>query len=92
MCPECGSLEVTIEEYDFGTCPQTGYHDAGERFRWCLWRGGRRGRPRTGRDDTNSISVGSSERPRGGGWRDCTLRLARGLKTRFTRVDTDRCK
>jgi len=24
---------VTIEEYDFGACPLTGYHDAGERFR-----------------------------------------------------------
>jgi len=33
MCPECGSGEVTIEEYDFGACPLTGYHDAGERFR-----------------------------------------------------------
>ena len=33
MCPECGSVEVAIEDYDFGVCPQTGYHDAGERFR-----------------------------------------------------------
>lgn len=32
MCPECGSAEVTINPYDFGTCPQTGYRDAGERF------------------------------------------------------------
>ena len=32
MCPECASTEVTIVPYDFGTCPQTGYHDAGERF------------------------------------------------------------
>ncbi len=35
MCPECGSDNVRVTEYDFGTCPETGYHDAGERFR-CL--------------------------------------------------------
>ena len=34
-CPECDSENVVVERYDFGTCPQTGYHDAGERFR-CL--------------------------------------------------------
>ena len=34
-CPECTSENVVVEPYDFGTCPQTGYHDAGERFR-CL--------------------------------------------------------
>ena len=33
MCPECGSDHITIEEYDFGIRSQTGYHDAGERFR-----------------------------------------------------------
>ncbi len=33
MCPECGSSQVTIEAFDFGICSQTGYHDAGERFR-----------------------------------------------------------
>jgi rubredoxin len=33
MCPECGSDQVTIQEFDFGICPQTGYHDAGARFR-----------------------------------------------------------
>jgi hypothetical protein len=33
MCPECGSGEVTVQEYDFGICRETGYHDAGERFR-----------------------------------------------------------
>ena len=32
MCPECGSEQVVINEYDFGICPQTGYHDAGERY------------------------------------------------------------
>ena len=41
MCPECGSLEIIIEEYDFGICPQTGYNDAGERFR--CWRCGTTG-------------------------------------------------
>ncbi|MCL4395325.1 MAG: hypothetical protein M1482_11085 [Chloroflexi bacterium] len=32
MCPECGSDHISIEEFDFGICSQTGYHDAGERF------------------------------------------------------------
>ena len=35
MCPECGSNHVVINQYDHGVCPETGYHDAGERFR-CL--------------------------------------------------------
>ena len=33
MCPECGSNEVTVNAFDFGVCSQTGYRDAGERFR-----------------------------------------------------------
>ena len=32
MCPECESDSIVIEQYDYGTCPETGYHDAGERF------------------------------------------------------------
>jgi rubredoxin len=66
-CPECLSDEVIVHEYDFGICPQTGYHDAGERF-WCRACGA------TGDADDlvpieecNSISVGSSERAAGGG-------------------------
>jgi hypothetical protein len=35
MCPECGSTQIAITTFDFGVCRQTGYHDAGERFR-CL--------------------------------------------------------
>jgi len=35
MCPECGSDNIRIEPYDFGRCSETGYHDAGERYR-CL--------------------------------------------------------
>jgi hypothetical protein len=35
MCPECLSDDIDVSEFDFGICPQTGYHDAGERFR-CL--------------------------------------------------------
>src|SRR5262245_13194817 len=35
MCPECSSSQVVITGFDFGICPETGYHDAGERFR-CL--------------------------------------------------------
>ena len=33
MCPECLSNDVEVHEFDFGVCPQTGYHDAGEQFR-----------------------------------------------------------
>jgi len=32
-CPECLSNDVTTGQYDFGICRQTGYHDAGERYR-----------------------------------------------------------
>jgi hypothetical protein len=32
-CPECLSDDIEIREYDFGICRETGYHDAGERFR-----------------------------------------------------------
>ena len=35
MCPDCGSDQIDIVEFDFGICPQTGYHDCGELFR-CL--------------------------------------------------------
>jgi hypothetical protein len=33
MCPDCGSLDLIAEAYDFGTCRETGYADAGARFR-----------------------------------------------------------
>jgi hypothetical protein len=32
MCPECGSDNVQVTPFDFGRCPQTGYHDVGERY------------------------------------------------------------
>jgi hypothetical protein len=32
MCPQCGSHNIKIRSFDFGRCPQTGYHDAGEYF------------------------------------------------------------
>jgi hypothetical protein len=32
MCPECCG-ELQVYEYDFGRCPETGYHDAGARYR-----------------------------------------------------------
>jgi rubredoxin len=32
MCPECGSDDVRVVHYDFGRCPETGYHDAGDRY------------------------------------------------------------
>lgn len=34
-CPECLSPRVEVRTFDFGVCRETGYHDAGERFR-CL--------------------------------------------------------
>ena len=34
-CPECLGEHVEVREFDFGVCPETGYHDAGERFH-CL--------------------------------------------------------
>ena len=64
MCPECGSGEVTVQEYDFGICRETGYHDAGERFR-CRVCGAAGDAEDLG--PGNSISVGSSEPPGGGG-------------------------
>ena len=33
QCPECLSEELAAYAYDFGICPETGYRDAGERFR-----------------------------------------------------------
>jgi len=33
VCPACGSWKLIAVEYDFGICSQTGYHEAGERFR-----------------------------------------------------------
>ena len=39
MCPECGSENVRTEEFDFGVCRETGYHDVGELYR-CLACGG----------------------------------------------------
>jgi predicted RNA-binding Zn-ribbon protein involved in translation (DUF1610 family) len=32
VCPECGSNDISIREYDFGVCQQTGYRDAGQRY------------------------------------------------------------
>ncbi len=64
MCPECGRGEVTVREYDFGICRETGYHDAGEQFR-CLACG-----TEGDADDLapcNPISVGSPEEADGGG-------------------------
>jgi len=70
MCPECLSDNVETWEYDYGVCPQTGYHDTGERFK-CHDCGA------TGDADDlvlpndeaacTSASVGSSEPPAGGG-------------------------
>ncbi len=31
-CPKCGGEALEFSPYDFGTCPETGYRDAGERF------------------------------------------------------------
>ncbi len=34
-CPECLGEHIEVREFNFGVCPETGYHDAGERFH-CL--------------------------------------------------------
>ena len=34
-CPECGSANVELREYDFGAGEQTGYRDAGDQY-YCL--------------------------------------------------------
>ena len=34
-CPECLGEHVEVSEFDFGVCRETGYQDAGGRFR-CL--------------------------------------------------------
>ena len=31
-CPQCGGQDLRIVPYDYGTCSQTGYRDAGERW------------------------------------------------------------
>ena len=33
MCPCCNQDALIFEEFDYGTCSQTGYHDAGVRYR-----------------------------------------------------------
>lgn len=35
VCPNCGSDAISFDAYDFGICPETGYHDAGERYFRC---------------------------------------------------------
>jgi hypothetical protein len=76
-CPECLSDDVEVCEYDLGVCRETGYHDGGERFR-CRACGA------TGDAEDvvpcNSISVGSSEQPVGGGCSESTLLLAPTVK------------
>jgi hypothetical protein len=72
MCPQCGSDDVRIEEYDFGICRETGYHDAGEIFicRACGAKGEIDELVIPTEDDDaacNPRSVGSSEPSAGGG-------------------------
>lgn len=65
MCPECGSDHISIEEYDFGVCSQTGYHDAGERFR-C-------GACGANGDADDLCTNGSFPAKNSGAFRDCTI-------------------
>ena len=64
MCPQCGSDNIRIEEYDFGTCRETGYRDAGEVFicRACGAKGDADELVIANEEDAacNSSSVGSS--------------------------------
>ena len=84
-CPECLSDNVDVHEYDFGICRETGYHDAGERFR-CRACGatGDADDLVPGEPTGNSISVGSSVTAGGGGWDDCTLEPAIGPEFQLT--------
>jgi hypothetical protein len=71
MCPECGSDHISIEEFDFGVCPETGYHDAGERFRCgtCRATGGAADAcPPAGVETFGSFLANNS-----GALRDCTI-------------------
>lgn len=40
-CPNCGSTAGKPVPYDFGTDPETGYHDAGEGCTECTPEGGK---------------------------------------------------
>ncbi len=75
-CPECLSDEVIVHEYDFGICPQTGYHDAGERFQ-CLACGASGDAEDLG--PCNSISAGSFRAKVSCRWDDGTLSPAPAL-------------
>jgi hypothetical protein len=79
VCPECGSDQVAIHEFDFGVCPQTGYHDAGQRFQ-CGACGA------TG--DADELCplpavefLGSFRAEYSGALHDCTISLASGVNS-----------
>ena len=59
-CPQCGGQDLRIAPFDYGTCSQTGYRDAGERWecRRCGAVGdGEELNPQRGR--TSGMTVGS---------------------------------
>jgi hypothetical protein len=74
MCPECGSTDIAIKQYDFGVCRETGYHDAGERFhcRAC----GATGDADDLRTTTAVETLGSFLAKNSGALRDGTISLA----------------
>ena len=81
-CPECLSEAITVHEYDFGICPETGYHDAGERFRCgaCGAEGDA--------DDLCAADecgpgefLGSFRAENSGALHDCTISLASGVNS-----------
>ena len=41
MCPECGSEELQVSQFDYGQDAETGYSDSGETVRClaCDWKG-----------------------------------------------------
>ncbi len=99
MCPECGSDHVTIEEYDFGICSQTGYHDAGERFRCGAC--GATGDAADACPPSDVETLGSFPAENAGALRDCTIppasrekrgshhRLSHGVIVGTAAVDTE---
>lgn len=78
MCPECSSAQVTVSEYDFGVCLQTGYHDAGERFH-CLACGAT-GDAADACPPRDAETLGSFRAENGGALNDCTISLASDMK------------
>ena len=79
MCPECGSDQVAIHEFNFGVCQQTGYHDAGQRFQ-CRACGATGDADELGTQPAPEF-LGSFRAENSGALHDCTISLASGVNS-----------